>query len=183
MKTKIKIYIEIGCFALIMMVLSYIFILGKIFDIQNTSASLAIEKNELSLLEKNRQRFPQMKKDYKTASESLEKINNAIVGDSNAVDFIVDLENLARNSGNQQELEIISTTATGEAPLKFRLRLWGNFDRLMQFLNGFSNMAYLTSIDSMSTQRLDAKDLQGRTGLFVGDLETVVDITSIKLKK
>jgi len=166
-----KIYLSIGIFIVIIVLITGFLICPLAKEIKQESILTAKNNQELLALKKiDIDYLKQIEFKYKEITEDLGalKIN---LNEKQIIDFIVELEKNAINTSNDLEIK------SADYPI-FNLVLTGSFENLMKFIGWLENSTYLVSIESMQARKLTERDLfSSESELFsLGDIRTVLQI-------
>jgi len=158
--------------ALVIVILLFLGIVRPLaFEIKETSA-LVKDRNEKLAVFKNtdKEYLEQLENEYNSIKEDLGLIKNGFLSVDEAVDFFIELENIALNTSNDLEIE------ARDFPV-FDLYLLGNFPDLMRFLGWLENSNYLLNTETLQIRRITERDIIPDISTFsVGDVKSVVRI-------
>lgn len=109
-----------------------------------------LKKNdELNILSAKKSNLMQLKRQFDDISAVGERIKESFISGDNAVDFIILIEDIAKNTGN--EIDIKSASENGaEGSRSFRVELTGNYLSFINFMAQLENsekLAFASKVD------------------------------------
>ena len=159
MSEKNKIYAF--ALAVILLILAVVFLIIPLLvsKIKSTSISLAQQKEALNNLEAKQRNFYEFNREYQQIKPDLEKIDSAFVEEGKILDFIVALENIAKQSGNKYEIKVIErpaggTEQGGAKSINFQISLKGSYPNLIRFLVYLEGLPYMNKVSTLQIQRI-----------------------------
>ena len=168
-----KIYLFSGSTLIIIILLIWGVVKPLILEIQDVSALVKERNEKLVVLQKTDQEYlKQLESDYLDVEKNISLIKSGFLDTDHAVDFFIELENIASSTSNELEIE------ASEFPL-FTLYLLGDFPNLMKFLGWLENIKYFLDIDSVKTTQFTERDLFSKEAeVPAGKIKTVLKIRS-----
>ena len=160
MRAKIKIYIFFGIAVLILAVMLFMVIPYLFAKIKASSASLSQKKEIYNNLETKQKNFYQLNREYQEIKPGLEKIRLSFVDEERLLDFIVSLENIAKQSGNEYDIKVIEhrtghTKNKETKAINFQVSLKGSYPSLIKFMAYLEALPYLTKVSALQAQRIN----------------------------
>jgi hypothetical protein len=158
MNPKYKIYLTSIIFFIIFCAEVFGLIPFLLSKINFASADLAKKKQNFESIQKKAQQTTVAEDEYQAIKPRLDEINNSLLDRSRVLDFIMVLEKIARETGNQDEISIANTGSNIKKPadkkqsdetMEFQVSLSGIFPDLIKFLSKVENMPYLNDIDNI----------------------------------
>jgi len=149
MNSKNKIYIISGALAIftILMVVVCIFLLNEIVK---KSEDLAFGKSQVFSLEKEFTDIEGFKKQYGNYQPNLVKIDQLFIDSHNPVDFFRFLEKTASDHGLKLNVSIPKFSGTAVISGDFQISLFGDFPKIVEFIQAIENGQYLIQIKSLN---------------------------------
>jgi len=176
MTAKQKILLDI-CI-IIASVLFLVFGIGGylISSITDGSAMLVKKTLEKDLLEVQRKKFPELKKQFYEAQKELGQLDNFLPSAEGLINVISEIEDMAKASGNQNQIETVSQENNLKTIDSFtvRLTLRGSYASLHKFLLLVKNAPSAIEITDLRISKLG--DLAGIYGLNANSSESVMEI-------
>lgn len=156
-KTKIYIFSIIG--VLILAIVIFLVIPLLVSKIKSASVSLAQQKEAFNNLEVKQRNFYEFNREYQQIKPDLGKIESAFIEEEKILDFIVALENIAKQSGNKYEIKVIErlaggTEQGGAKSINFQISLKGSYPSLVRFLVSLEGMPYMNKVATLQIQRI-----------------------------
>lgn len=182
MSPKSRIHLTLIILIIVVIVLLVFLNIPLVKEVKTLSVDFK-EKNNLlaSYGEKGGDYLIQLRNEHIKSEPRISEIQAAFAGAEKAIDFILALEQIAALTGNYQEKrETISPEQ--ENILSFQVSLWGSFPNLIKFLAQLENMKYFVNVDSLTTRRIEERDLKDLIdkGIVV-PIESVKSILEIKV--
>lgn len=147
MNIKQKIYLFSGLLLIIAVFLIGGIVKPLVLEIKQTSILVKEQNEKLIVLEKTDQEYlKQLEDKYNEIKQNIVLVKSGFLNIEQAVDFFVDLENIAFNTSNKLEIE------AGEFPI-FTLQLLGNFPNMMKFLGWLESSKYFIDVDSIKIRQ------------------------------
>ncbi|MCD6284241.1 hypothetical protein J7J12_03275 [bacterium] len=138
------------------------------------------EQQQLRFLKVKSEYRKDLEKDYKKSEEGIKKINSMLINEERVIEFVKELEDIARLTKNQEEIQILNKT--DEKAMFFKISLMGDFPSFFHFLVYLENMDYLIEVQNLRIRRLSEKDLIKKelSGFKIGDIESEIEIKVFK---
>lgn len=114
----------------------------KIFEERKKETSLAGQKNYKRELEK----------EVKLVDSYSQAINDLLLDQNKILDFIIELEQIARDTNNTHSLSLISNKDKNEDKLSFQVSSEAPFSDLLGFLAAIENIRFQSDITSLNIQ-------------------------------
>lgn len=172
MEIKQKIYLFSGLVLVILILLTGVVIKPLISETKTTSVLAEERHGKLLALQKTDQEYlKQLERNYNKITEDISLIKSGFLEVDKAVDFFVDLEDMASISSNDLKIEARDFPS-------FDIYLLGDFPAFMRFLGLLENSKYFFDVESIQIKRFDGKDIPtDQIGkISVGDIKTVLKI-------
>lgn len=171
MNIKQKIYLFSGLGLIIAILLIGTIVKSLLAEIKTTSVLVNERNGKLTELEKTDQEYlKQLEADYIDIEQNISLIKSGFLDPNQAVDFFIDLEEIADSTSNDLEIEV------SEFPL-FTIHLLGDFSGLMKFLGWLENSKYFLDINSIKIVKFTEKDLfSNEPEPEPGKIKTVLNI-------
>jgi len=173
---------------LVLGLLIWLVFLPLVDKIKEASKEYWMNQETLSQLDQKESLFKEIKKAYEREDENFLMIENIFLREEEIIGFISTLERVANQTNNFFEIEsaqpskaseevISENNAKKESFLSLKIRLWGSFNNLLDFMAHLENSPYppyrLIEIKDLMIKRLEEKDLTKLpSALEEGDLET-----------
>jgi len=179
-KVQQKTYINVA-FALA--VIATIFYVSNIYLVQEEeaiSSQIVKKKLEINRLAKQNGQVAEINKEYKEIGDKMSKISSLIINDSQKVDFMIELENIAekyeielRKDISDKEKEPIGG---GLSYAYYKMEATGGFSDLMKFLNDLENLKYYSEIENIKIfSEKKTKDVESKRVVLYADLKLYVN--------
>jgi len=125
--------------------------------INSTSVNLAKERQNLEVVQKNAREAAAAEDKYQAIKPHLDEISKSLLDRGEVLDFIMVLEKVASETGNQSDILVITNNSGTKAAekkeadkaMRFQVSLNGSFSNLVKFLSKVENMPYLNDIDGI----------------------------------
>ena len=153
---------------IILAIIVYFLILPLVNKIKTTSQKYLANQEALLRLEKRGLIIADLKKAYQEKETDLARVKEAFLALKETVGFISTLENIALQTENKFEIQIIKPLAKKEKEefpsLDFRISLEGSFNSLLKFIANLENSPYppyrLISLEDLTIKRIEARGIQ-----------------------
>lgn len=178
MSEKRKIYAILGSAAILLLIAAIIAISFLLVKIKFVALELAQAEKFLEGLGNEQQDLIRLAREYQEIAPELNKINTIFLRKEKFLDLILILEEIAKRSGNQYDVKLLSEYAKEEgsalptAILQISLR--GSFNSLVKFLFYLENMPYLNKVKTMQVQRIEQGGAE--QNLQPADVATKLDL-------
>jgi hypothetical protein len=154
---KQKVYLILGGVIIICLAASFFTASFFLLKIQAASRDLSEKKAEIANLQKKEQSFSESKREYKKIQPGLNDLDQSFLKGGDFLPFILILEKIARESGNNYENKLISESSKNEAEpgwttADFQITLKGDFLSLLKFLTYLENAPYAIEISNLRVQ-------------------------------
>ncbi|MDP3710369.1 MAG: hypothetical protein Q8R29_01450 [bacterium] len=100
-------------------------------------------------------------------SDDLARINKVLINKEKPVDFVEDLEGLAKASGNLFVIDLDENKSGESKDLFFRLAVDGTEKSVMRYLKALELMPYKISIKELALQQIDSGKTTHRLSLLI----------------
>lgn len=178
MSLKKKICLTIIIFLAISLVLIIFLVYPFFQQIQESSASLVLEKKTSAFLIQEKQELKKAKQALLKHQESLTRIDNLFIDSENPIVFIGFLEEQAQKSKIYFELSSLGPEQKKEPwpSFHFQISAAGSSSDFLKFLEGLESSPYLIEILNLNMRRLNEPELAGLEfqGLGLGDIRASV---------
>lgn len=172
MDIKKKIYILSGIVAVIFLAIVFWFVPFLINRISRASSDFIRLQSDLIAIQKTQNNVEYQKKEYQAVKPEIEKITNVFLEKGKAISFIMALEEIARQSGNQTEIQVLDQSLAES--IVFQISLWGGFSNLIKFMSYLDNLAYLNQVEVVKIQRMNQDNAE--KGIKAGEIASVLQI-------
>ena len=138
------------------------------------------KQQEFNFLKNKKEYKRDLEKDYKRSEEGIKKINAMLINEEKVIDFVKELEDIARLTKNQEEIQILNKN--DKEAMFFKISLIGDFPSFLHFLVYLENMNYLIEIQNLRIRRLNKKDLirEKLKEVKIGDIKSEIEIKIFK---
>lgn len=141
-------YWKVVCAVLLSVLLNILFILL----VKDARADFLKKSSDLNMLFAKRTKLSQLQRQFEDISETRKKIDQSFVNKDNLVDFIIILENTARNTGNKINIKSVSDDDKNKTKI-FQIEIMGNYSELVNFI------AQVESLENpVSTSRIEVRE-------------------------
>jgi len=191
LNTRQKIYLNLVIFLVCFILIILCIFFPLIERIKRESVAFQEARGRLSVLREEAVYLVQLKKDYESVRDDFARFKKAFLSSDEIVDFIINLEEIARNTNLYQEIQIYTPQKSKlqkeegfqENSLEFILKLEGEFKDLVNYMAYLENMDYYTETEEIQIKRVNEKNLsslkrnQKEHNLSSGDI-----LTNLKIK-
>lgn len=134
--------------------------IGVFYLVKSANADFADKNTRLMTATTKETGLSQMKKEREELMANQQTIENSFMTREKAVDFIVALEDLGRNTGNSVNIKALEgADKSKKDTMGFRVELEGSYTGLTNFLSQLETFSYFVSSTKMETsQSYDATD-------------------------
>jgi len=152
-KIKQKTYFNIAIFFSVVVAIFYIGNFYLIETVKSLSAEVVNKKQEIRRLNEQSGQIDNIRMGYKYMQEEMDEVSELIVDYSEIIDFIVEVENIAKE--NKVDLDINVLNKKGEHLnsnlffVGYDIKAAGEFDNLMRFLVYLENLKYLNKVENI----------------------------------
>ncbi len=148
-----------------------VYLAGKVRE----ASSAIIEKEQrVERLRKQAKQVDEIRSAYKEIEEKMMKIESSIVNRSRVVDFIVEIENTAKEDGVGLEISISGRQEAMEGNFLSRyysVKASGDFNKVVKFLVDLENLKYYLDLENIRISSVDGRDEKKETGLVRVEVE------------
>lgn len=123
--------------------------------IQGSTERLAIIENNLYLLDEERRSARSVELIFDVKKEEIFRLGKFFIPGDKPVEFIENLEKIARGTANQISLEVVTEKPVGGA-LSFRIAVEGYKESAIRYLSLIELLPHELSIEEFSFQKLGA---------------------------
>jgi len=158
MKIDKKIYISIGAFIGVHLLLIVLVIIPLVRTIENNSKELLLTKEELIFFSDARENLLNIEDSFQEVGPDLEKIDTLLVDAEIPINFINFLKKSAVQSNVSLGVSLVGSRTIKEDPwlsLSSRLVLSGSFLNVMRFIDKLENSKYLIEIQELSIKKVE----------------------------
>lgn len=166
MNSDKKLYLILSAGFVCFLVIAALIIPFLLVRIKQTGVNLSEERKNLGILENKQDNFAGWEKEYREIKEETDKINKGFLDPNQLLGCIVELEEIAKKTGNKYDLKVVEQQQAkkkkGEekkeaAPdgVFFQISWWGDFQGLVRFLAHLENLSYFNEVLTMQIQRLE----------------------------
>ena len=170
---KQRIYLAAAGWLLVLSLCVIFVILPLISQIKNDGQELAQKKQGMELFYADWQVLEKAQKDYRAMQSELDALP-AFLPSGEALKFIMMLESFAQATDNNYAVSVVNAPEKKAQTTNLQVSLRGNFPNLMKFLAYLENAPYYNNINSLRSQRLSDKNLEGAA---IGDINTTLTIS------
>jgi len=174
MDIKKKIYILSGTIVVVLLMVVFWIVPFLIGQISQASSNFVSLQRDLIKIQKTQNDVEYQKKEYQAIKPEIKKITNVFLENGKAINFIIALEEIARQSGNQTEIQVMDQGKESEESIVFQVSLWGKFSNLIKFMSYLENLAYLNQVEVVKIQRINQDDAE--KGTTTGEISSVLQI-------
>ncbi|KKR04141.1 MAG: hypothetical protein UT31_C0002G0010 [Parcubacteria group bacterium GW2011_GWF2_39_13b] len=174
MEIKRKIYILSGAVAIVFLIAIFWAVPFLIRQISRASSDLLGLGNDLAKIQEEQKNFGRFEKEYRAIKPEAEKISDVFIEKGKAIDFIIALEKIAQQSGNQVQIQVMETKQELTENIDFQVSLWGEFSNLVKFIAYLDNLSYLNQVDVIQIERVNQDD--SKRGIREGEISSVLQI-------
>lgn len=156
MGAKNKIYITLGVFTALSLILIVFFVHPSLKTIKQGYKEILADRNSEASFSMQNAELDNFKEKYEEYEPHLEEIAQSYVDEKNPVDFIKFLEAVARDSGVTAEVNIISSPDQKEKTLgfvNFQIFAEGSFLDILAFSEKLETGQYLVSIKNLTIKK------------------------------
>lgn len=156
MKIKRKIRKISAFFFFASLILIVFLIYPAIKSIKNGSAEIISIKNEASLIMLQSEKMENFREKHKNYEDDFQKISQLFVDSQNPIEFIKFLEESARSSGTNIDVNLISSAdgkQENEQRIVFQINAMGSFLSVLKFYEKLESGPYLASIQSSTIKK------------------------------
>jgi hypothetical protein len=172
MDIKKKIYILSGIISIIFLAVVFWFVPFLIGQIRQASSDFIRLQSDLITIQKTQNDVEHQKKEYQAIKPEIERNTNVFLEKSKAISFIIALEEIARQSGNQTEIQVMDQSS--KESIVFQVSLWGGFVNLIKFMSYLDNLTYLNQVEVVKIQRINQDNAE--KGIKAGEISSVLQI-------
>jgi hypothetical protein len=168
MDLKKKIYISITIFVIAAVLLVAFLIYPFAKSINKDSEDLLSQKGRLALFKKEAENTEEALSFYKSRQLDLEKIDTLFIDPGNPIEFINFLEDNARASQLEIEIDSLQSSLTSPSQIKgakiwpslnFQLSVNGSFPNFSRYLDKLENSPYLLEVLDLSAKKLSKEEV------------------------
>ena len=149
------------------------FLLLPSFPADNQAAG---KKQEIEKLNEQSGQINSIRTGYEYMQEEMEKVSDLIVNYQDIIEFIVEVENVAEESG--VGLDISASSKEGEflgnnlSYINYNIKAFGDFDNLMHFLACLENLKYFNNVENVRVyySNEDKKNLDDADKINYGNI-------------
>jgi len=151
LKAKSKTYYSFFVFLAIVVVVFFVAtsLIGKL---KSDSDKIRDQEILLSRLSKQKSQIGRIRADYQSQKKKMEKVEKSFLNPKETVDFVVEVEKIARKSSVKLETKTTERNA-GESELSpffnYQLIVTGKFNNVMRFLTYLENIKYNIIINGL----------------------------------
>jgi len=180
MNTKRKIYLTLGIFGILFIVLVALAIHPLFKGIKKNSDDFISAKGEILSLEAEIENIKKIKDQYQNHQQDLEKITSLFISPDVPLNFLNYLRQLASDSGVLKfSISSVPAPKTGGeiwSPLYYQLSISSSFLNFSKFLEKLENCRYLIEIENLEIKRLTETDLlqEGFGSLSLADVNSKI---------
>lgn len=172
MDIKRKIYILLGIIAVVFSAIIFWTVPFLIGQIRQVSSDFISSQGDLIKVQKSQNDVEYQKKQYQAIKPEIEKNTDVFLEKSKAISFIIALEEIARQSGNQTEIQVMDQNS--KESIVFQVSLWGGFANLIKFMSYLDNLVYLNQVEVVKIQRINQDNAE--KGIKAGEISSVLQI-------
>lgn len=155
---KIKIYLTIFIFIVLVASMALFLVYPALIDIQKTSASLISAKQDVVLAQGEVQSLQNFQHQYPNIQPNLEKIDSLFLDLNSPVDFITYLEKISNDSGISSQISLPPSSSIGQQKyIIVQIASLGGLNNIIDFCRRMENGSYLIEIKDMTIQQQDQK--------------------------
>jgi hypothetical protein len=134
-----------------------------------------LQKNEeLNVLSAKRSNLMQLKRQFEDITATSERVEKSFINDENVVDFIVLVENTARNTGNEINIKSVSEQDRNGAKA-FRIELLGSYTGFINFIAQMENSEKLAVPSKVDIREYVNSETKERS------LKAILDIKALAI--
>lgn len=162
MKPLRKIYLTLGIFGILIILLIVFLVLPFFRNIKNNFNDLISKKKELVTLNFEIENLGAIRQKYEGYKPDLEKIDTLFINSEVPVDFIKFLEKLASNSKISVKISSYAAQKSQNQPwpsIQFQLIAAGSFENVSRFLEKLENSPYLIKIQNLIIRKISQDEL------------------------
>ncbi|MDD5145485.1 MAG: hypothetical protein PHF44_01370 [Candidatus Pacebacteria bacterium] len=163
MSTKRKIFIALGTFGALALVIVFLIILPLFRDIKNNSKNYILVKQEAFSIEEEAKNLAEIKEKYSEYGPDLNKIDSLFVNAKIPFAFTRFLEDLAKDSDVSLEASLSPSLEENKnqvwPAIYYQLAITGPFPNFSKFLEKLENSPYLIKIQNLTVKKLTKGDL------------------------
>lgn len=152
-KIKQKTYFNILILFAVIIAVFYIGNFYLIETVKSLSSEAISKKQKIERLNEQSDQIDDIRIGYEYMQEEMDEVSNLIVSYSNIVDFIIEIENVARES--EVDLNISISNKEREylddnlSFVGYSVEAVGDFDSVMSFLVYLENLKYLNKVENL----------------------------------
>jgi hypothetical protein len=181
MKLQNNIYILLGGFFLVVMLLVVFLIYPMFLEIKNDSESISLIKEQVASIGAQSTQLDSFKEKYQSQQDNLKNIDRFFVDAKDPIDFIKFLEAMASHSGVSINITLVHSkeaqlSQTGDPVAVFQVRTTGPFSGTVRFAQQLESGNYLVNIKSMTIKKAELDDAAKTAS---ADVEAVFLINAI----
>ncbi len=164
-----KIYISIGIFGVLVLILIVFVIYPALSNIQKNSEDLTSQKSNLISLQKEIKIFTETKSSYENSQENIDKVDKLFVDPENPIDFLNFLDKTSKIYNLKTEVLSLVVNKTSTNPtektdfwpsISLQISGFGSFSNLLKFLENLESSPYLIEIININIKRLTEDELK-----------------------
>lgn len=175
-----KIYMKIVAAIILVLMAGVLLFPFLLNELGKMSHDFNVKKSDLETILDKEIHLQNLIEDYDLVKDGVATLKDSFLSRDKAIDFIQDIENIAGQTGNVEEIRVLSSDLADDGVFKFQISLYGDFEALMDFLSMVENGKYQTRITRFNVSKLFSADIVGRIGdlpdIEEGDINTVLNI-------
>jgi len=174
MKKEFSIGLAVFAACLLILISGSWFLTAKIAASSN---ALKIKKSEIETVYARWQDLAQSQAELQKMQGDLEKINGVFVPPETPYDFINSLEELAKLSGLNYEINLVTLGPQDrEKTMTFQIEFAGSFNNLMHFLRYLENMRYYAQIEALQISEAKKTGPEVKTDVPGGGISGLITL-------
>ncbi|MFH1385807.1 MAG: hypothetical protein ABIG65_02035 [Patescibacteria group bacterium] len=173
---KQKLYLTVGGFLIVFVLIFAIIIIPLIEKIRLSNAAIEEQKMAAEDFYQSWKNMASLKRNYEQIRDEIAN-QPTFLPKNEALKFIMATEKMAQETGNRQNISATkdSSTTVEATALKLQISLYGSFPNLLKFLVKMENAPYFNRFDSLQINRITAeKDSLDKTG----DVNSVINLSA-----
>lgn len=152
-KIKQKTYMDVLIAIAVVFALLYFGNVYLVKQEENLSLEITNKKQKIEQLRRHSEQIVTIRNAYKDVQEKIDKVHSSIVDYSEIVNFIVEVENVAKKNGIELDINV-ANKEKGSLDKNFsytfyKIRASGNFSDTMKFLSNLENLRYYSDIENI----------------------------------
>jgi len=181
-----RIYVVSGALLLVMALFVVLIIFPLIGQIRSDSLKIIEKRQAIDSFYQDWQNMKNSQKDYQEFQQGLAQFS-ALLPASDAIKFITAIENMARQTQNQETIAVLEKApgkqtekTPAQATLDFQISLGGSFPNLVKFLIYLENAPYYNDLNSLQVSRVSQAEPGGAPGAYQlreGEAKTTINLS------